>query len=87
MSDPVKTVSSEAKELSLISKVELRIALADTDSELKGILKTFLPPLLLKLASEHLNVRNKVRTPRLHNSYEGCPDKYNSGRPRASYKC
>ena len=52
--------SSEAKELSLIGKVELRIALADSDSKLESLLKTYLAPLLLKLASEHVNVRNKV---------------------------
>ncbi|KAI9789651.1 MAG: proteasome component M29 [Candelina submexicana] len=59
MSESAKPSSSEAKELSLIGKVELRIALASTDAELKTTLKTFLAPLLLKLASEHLNVRNK----------------------------
>lgn len=53
--------SSEAKELSLIGKVELRIALADSDEKLESLLKTYLAPLLLKLASEHLTVRNKVR--------------------------
>ncbi|PWY76180.1 hypothetical protein BO70DRAFT_411153 [Aspergillus heteromorphus CBS 117.55] len=52
--------SSEARELSLISKVELRIALADTDVKLESLLKTYLPPLLLKLGSESLAVRNKV---------------------------
>ncbi|PYH94432.1 proteasome component [Aspergillus ellipticus CBS 707.79] len=52
--------SSEARELSLISKVELRIALADTDAKLETLLNTYLPPLLLKLGSESLAVRNKV---------------------------
>ncbi|KAF2842823.1 ARM repeat-containing protein [Patellaria atrata CBS 101060] len=52
--------SMEAKELSLIGKVELRIALADSDSKLEGLLKTYLAPLLLKLTSEHQSVRNKV---------------------------
>ncbi|GAD93527.1 proteasome component (Ecm29), putative, partial [Paecilomyces variotii No. 5] len=52
--------SSEARELTLISKVELRIALADTDSKLQTLLNTYLAPLLLKLASESLAVRNKV---------------------------
>ncbi|KAL4896414.1 proteasome component [Aspergillus ambiguus] len=52
--------SAEARELSLISKVELRIALADTDEKLEGLLKTYLAPLLLKLGSESLAVRNKV---------------------------
>ncbi|KAF4553916.1 Proteasome component ECM29-like protein [Elsinoe fawcettii] len=52
--------SPEAKELSLIGKVELRIALADTDEKLQNTLKTYLAPLLLKLASPHATVRNKV---------------------------
>ena len=52
--------SSEQRELSLVGKVELRIALIETDSKLETTLKTYLPPLLLKLASEHLSVRNKV---------------------------
>lgn len=54
------TESSEAKELSLVGKVELRIALTDSDSKLETILDTYLPPLLLKLASDHISVRNKV---------------------------
>jgi proteasome component ECM29 len=54
------TQSPEQRELSLIGKVEMRIALADTDSKLESILKTYLAPLLLKLASEHASVRNKV---------------------------
>ncbi|KKK24759.1 hypothetical protein AOCH_002222 [Aspergillus ochraceoroseus] len=54
------TSSSEARELSLISKVELRIALADTDQKLDALLNTYLAPLLLKLSSDSLAVRNKV---------------------------
>ncbi|KAL3457771.1 proteasome stabiliser-domain-containing protein [Aspergillus heterothallicus] len=54
------TTSPEARELSLISKVELRIALADTDEKLESLLGTYLAPLLLKLGSESLAVRNKV---------------------------
>ncbi|KAI4242739.1 MAG: hypothetical protein L6R42_010921, partial [Xanthoria sp. 1 TBL-2021] len=50
----------EAKELNLVGKVELRIALAESDAKLESILNTYLPPLLLKLASEHVTVRNKV---------------------------
>ncbi|KAL8675348.1 MAG: hypothetical protein Q9168_000305 [Polycauliona sp. 1 TL-2023] len=50
----------EAKELSLVGKVELRIALTDSDTKLESILNTYLPPVLLKLASEHVSVRNKV---------------------------
>lgn len=52
--------SSEAKELSLVGKVELRVALADSDVKLESLLNTYLPPLLLKLASEYVGVRNKV---------------------------
>ena len=52
--------SPEAKELSLVGKVEMRIALADSDAKLESLLNTYLAPLLLKLASEHVNVRNKV---------------------------
>lgn len=52
--------SSEERELALIAKVELRIALADSDAKLQSILNTYLAPLLLKLASEHVSVRNKA---------------------------
>ena len=54
--------SPEQRELSLIGKVEMRIALADSDSKLESTLKTYLAPLLLKLASGHQSVRNKVIT-------------------------
>lgn len=60
-SDPA-SASPEARELSLISKVELRIALAETDAKLQSLLQTYLAPLLLKLGSESLAVRNKVIT-------------------------
>ena len=53
--------SSEARELSLVDKVELKIALAQSDTALQSILQTYLPPLILKLASEYISVRNKVR--------------------------
>ncbi|OJD31126.1 proteasome component [Diplodia corticola] len=46
--------SSEERELALVAKVELRIALADSDAKLQSILNTYLGPLLLKLASEHV---------------------------------
>jgi proteasome component ECM29 len=52
-------MSTEARELQLCGKVEMRIALAK-DDKLESMLKTYLPPLLLKLASEHVAVRNKV---------------------------
>ncbi|KAL8830769.1 MAG: hypothetical protein Q9191_001246 [Dirinaria sp. TL-2023a] len=51
---------SEQRELDLVSKVELRIALVETQSKLESTLQTYLPPLLLKLASPYLTVRNKV---------------------------
>ncbi len=52
--------STEQRELELVGKVEMRIALADSDAKLGSTLKTYLAPLLLKLASEHQSVRNKV---------------------------
>lgn len=54
------THTAEAKELALVDKVELRIALTDTDQKFENVLNTYLAPLLLKLASEHVSVRNKV---------------------------
>ncbi|PBP24678.1 proteasome component [Diplocarpon rosae] len=51
--------TTEARELELVGKVEMRIALAG-DDKLESLLKSYLPPLLLKLASEHVAVRNKV---------------------------
>jgi proteasome component ECM29 len=50
----------EARELALVNKVEFRIASASTDKRLEELLDTFLTPLLLKLASESMAVRNKV---------------------------
>lgn len=49
----------EARELSLVGKVEMRIALANDDS-LSKTLDTYLAPLLLKLGSDFVSVRNKV---------------------------
>lgn len=60
MASDATSASPEARELSLISKVELRIALAETDEKLGSLLQTYLAPLLLKLGSESLAVRNKV---------------------------
>jgi proteasome component ECM29 len=54
------TQAAEAKELSLVGKVEMRIALASSEKKLEDLLKTYLAPLLLKLGSEHVAVRNKV---------------------------
>jgi proteasome component ECM29 len=56
------SASTEARELELVGKVEMRIALAK-DDKLESILKPYLPPLLLKLGSEHVAVRNKVWSP------------------------
>ncbi|MCJ1276828.1 proteasome component M29 [Puttea exsequens] len=55
-----KPESPEAKELSLVGKVEMRIAMAADDAALEKLLTTYLSPLLLKLASEYVSVRNKV---------------------------
>lgn len=55
--------SPEAKELALVGKVEMRIALADSEKKLEDLLKLYLAPLLLKLGSEHVAVRNKVGFP------------------------
>lgn len=50
----------EQRELTLVGKVELRIALADSDTKLQSLLNTYLPPLLLKLASDYEKVRFAV---------------------------
>ncbi|KAF7597423.1 proteasome component M29 [Aspergillus hancockii] len=60
MASQTTSASSEARELSLVSNVEFKIALADTDEKLDALLDRFLAPLLLKLGSESLAVRNKV---------------------------
>jgi hypothetical protein len=54
--------TAEAKELALVGKVEMRIALASSDKKLEDLLKVYLAPLLLKLGSEYVAVRNKVRS-------------------------
>ena len=56
----MSTDTPEAKELSLVGKVEMRIAMVSSDEKLQSMLTTYLPPLLLKLASEFVSVRNKV---------------------------
>lgn len=61
------TQTAEAKELALVGKVEMRIALASSDKKLEDLLKVYLAPLLLKLGSEYVAVRNKVR---LHTLYD-----------------
>ena len=55
-----KSDSPEAKELRLVGNVELRLAMITTDSAMEKALNTYLAPLLLKLASEYVSVRNKV---------------------------
>ncbi|KAG7665679.1 ECM29 [[Candida] subhashii] len=47
-------------ELSLINKVELRIALASDDTQFEHALSLYLAPVLLKLASPHAEVRKTV---------------------------
>lgn len=50
----------ESKELDLIEKVDLRLALADTPEKFEKNLQIFLPPLLLKLASPYHSARTNV---------------------------
>ena len=54
------TENTEGRELELVGKVELRIAMASSDQKFESLLNTYLAPLLLKLTSEHASVRNKV---------------------------
>lgn len=49
-----------SKELDLVNKVDLRIALAESDSQLENALHLYLAPLLLKLASPDAQVRLAV---------------------------
>lgn len=49
-----------SRELELVNKVDLRIALAETDSQLENALNLYLAPLLLKLASPDAQVRLAV---------------------------
>jgi proteasome component ECM29 len=48
------------QELSLINKVELRIALANSDQQFQTALELYLCPLLLKLSSQHTSSRQAV---------------------------
>ncbi|CAI4063344.1 Ecm29p SKDI_08G0120 [Saccharomyces kudriavzevii IFO 1802] len=50
----------ETKEKQLVEKTELRLAIADSPQKFETGLQTFLPPLLLKLASPHASVRTAV---------------------------
>ena len=47
-------------ELALLEKVELRIALANDDSQLENALRLYLAPVLLKLSSANADVRKAV---------------------------
>lgn len=51
---------AEPAERELVERVELRLALADTDEKFERNLDTFLAPLLLKLASPHASVKQVV---------------------------
>ena len=44
----------------LVERVFMRIVMAETDEKLENALKTFLAPVLLKLASTNEAVKNKV---------------------------
>lgn len=46
--------------LELLERVFLRVASAETDEQLEKTVKIFLCPLLLKVASPHQEVKNKV---------------------------
>lgn len=45
----------------LLERVFLRVASAETDEQLEKTVATFLSPLLLKVASPHQDVKNKVK--------------------------
>jgi hypothetical protein len=64
------TQDAEAKELALVGKVEMRIALASSEKKLEDLLKLYLAPLLLKLGSDHGAVRNKVGNSHVSSVYE-----------------
>lgn len=54
------TTKMASNELALVNKVDLRLALAESDSQLEQALGQFLPPLLLKLSSPNAEVRQAV---------------------------
>jgi proteasome component ECM29 len=62
-------VPDEQKELSLVNKLELRIALTKEDKKLEALLKTFLAPLHLKLKSPHFSVLRKTTEVSKHINY------------------
>jgi proteasome component ECM29 len=56
--------STEQRELELVDKVDFRIInVANNEAKLQELLSRYLVPLLLKAASEHASVRNKVTAP------------------------
>ncbi|XP_078353041.1 LOW QUALITY PROTEIN: proteasome adapter and scaffold protein ECM29-like [Oculina patagonica] len=54
--------ASAKDELELLERVFLRVASAETDEQLEKTVNNFLCPLLLKVASPHQEVKNKVMT-------------------------
>lgn len=57
-------MTTEQRELDLVEKVDFRIlSVCNNEEKLQQLLTVYLPPLLLKAASEHGSVRNKVRCP------------------------
>jgi proteasome component ECM29 len=59
-------MATEERELQLVDKLELRLALAKDPAKFAPLLKTYICPLLLKLKSPHLSVRNKTVSICLH---------------------
>lgn len=56
------TPSSKERELQLLDSVELKILnVANKEKKLHELLQRYLPPVLVKAASEHAQVRAKVR--------------------------
>jgi len=57
-------MTTEQRELDLVERVDFRIlSVCNNEEKLQQLLTVYLPPLLLKAASEHGSVRNKVRCP------------------------
>ncbi|XP_075231899.1 proteasome adapter and scaffold protein ECM29 [Lycorma delicatula] len=53
-------MADSSEELVLLERVFLRIGSGETDEQLENSVSKFLPPVLLKMASPHEDVRNKV---------------------------
>lgn len=56
----MSAISTESKELELVERVDLKLALSDTPEKFELNLEAFLAPLLLKLASPYHTVRTNV---------------------------